>query len=241
MNIEMITRTLSRSPYAHIEDMSRWLTFTPAEQQRFSAEWDNLVRDENFRQYTHRERRILRYRSADRDVTRLEIIRESHFKPMVTYNVDYKQGTNKLSYAKEKFIKNPLLQQIIKIDHAVLYAAAAQPKAITMDIHQFRVKACEGVISPTTSGIHQDGVDWIFMHFIRKHNVRPVISEIFRHQGEDSLLFRKEMDQFMETLIVNDTQCWHRASPVEQLDNKQPAWRDLLLVTCRCLPQGEPV
>lgn len=231
-----IINTLTECQFAHIKDISPWISFSPSQQQCFSAWWDNLIRDENFRQYTHRERRILRYRSADNDPVRLEINPDVHFKPAVTYDVKYQQGTNVLSYAEEGFINDPILQQIIQFDREIINMLYGQPEAITMDIHQFRVKACTGKASPTTSGIHQDGFDWIFMHYINQHNILPVASEIFRHQDEDSLLLRKSMNQFMETLIVDDNRCWHRASSVKQLNNQQPAWRDLLLVTCRRLP-----
>ncbi|HCM1977427.1 TPA: 2OG-Fe dioxygenase family protein [Salmonella enterica subsp. houtenae serovar 47:z36:-] len=240
MNINTLTSKLMDSWFAHIADISPWLSFTPQQQQHFGAWWDNLVRDENFRQYTHRERRILRYHSVNGDPARLEINPDANFQPTVTYDIKYQQGVNLLSYAEQGFIADALLQQIIHFDQSLLYAVIGNPVPVTIDVHQFRVKASAGQVSPTTSGIHQDGFDWIFMHFIHKHNAQPVISEIFSQQDEGSLVFSKEMSQFLETLVVNDKQCWHRASSVEPCDNQSPGWRDLLLVTCRYLP-GTPL
>lgn len=241
MELNLIAGELSRNGFAHIKDTSPWINFTLTQQERFCSWWNNLDRDENFRHYTHRERRILRYRSVNDDPCLLEINMDPNFHPKVTYDIKYKQGVNHLSYAEEEFISDAILQKIIHFDQSVVYAVLGQRMPVTMDIHQFRVKAEGGKVSPTTSGIHQDGFDWIFMHFIKKNNIHPVISEIFSGPDEGDLIFTKEMNQYLETLIVNDNQCWHRATSVESLDNQQSGWRDLLLVTCRCFPQGVPV
>lgn len=241
MSIALVADELNRNGFAHVAVPSSWINFTLAQQEDFCDWWNYLDRDENFRHYTHRERRILRYHSLQSDPSQLEINRDPNFHPKVTYDIKYKQGVNHLSYAEEGFISDAILQQLIKFDQSVVYAVLGQPIPLTMDVHQFRVKADGGQVSPTTSGIHQDGFDWIFMHFIKKKNTRPVISEVFAGPEEDSLIFTKEMNRYLETLIVNDNKCWHRASSVVPLDNQQSGWRDLLLVTCRCFPQGVPV
>lgn len=234
VDIDLITNALTEKGFSHIADVAPWISVTPKQQKDFCRWWENLERDENFRQYTHRERRILRYRSADDDATRLEFNPDTNFHPKVTYDIKYKKGINVLSPAEEGFIRDPILHQIISFDQSLVYAALGHIVPITLDVHQFRVKASEGKTSPTTSGIHKDGFDWIFMHFINKHNTRPVISEIFNAPNERGVIFNKEMCQFLETLVVNDSKCWHRASSVEPLDNQGSGWRDLLLITCHC-------
>lgn len=238
MDVSKITKHISEHGFAHVSDMSKWIDFTEPQQQIFCQWWENLARDENFRNYTHRERRILRYRSADKDAAMLEINPDANFHPKVTYDIEYKKGTNTLSYAEDGFISDQILQQIIHLDQSIVYAMSGQTVPVCLDVHQFRVKASAGKVSPTTSGIHKDGFDWIFMHFINRHNIRPVISEVFNTPDEQGVIFKKEMNVFLETLVVNDDKCWHRASSVAPLDDQSFGWRDLLLVTCRCFPKG---
>ncbi|WP_249043116.1 2OG-Fe dioxygenase family protein [Xenorhabdus doucetiae] len=45
------------------------------------------------------------------------------------------------------------------------------------------------------------------------------------------------MEHFLETLTINDKQLYHRASNVRQISPTNAAFRDLLLVTFRQLPQ----
>ena len=82
-----------------------------------------------------------------------------------------------------------------------------------------------------TSGRHQDGEDWLCMHFVGAHNIRPVVSQILPADENQAPLFHQPMTRFLETLVVNDRVLFHAANPVEQEDSKLPAHRNLLLVS----------
>lgn len=238
MNLKIIIDALSEQGFAHILDISQWISPAYISEKRFCAWWERLVHDENFRLYTHRERRILRYFASGSGNCAMQLNPSTDFVSGATYAVPYQRGTNALTYAEEGFITDRLLQQILHFDLAVSRATSPLSESMDIDIHQFRIKATSGQSKPTTSGIHQDGYDLVFMHFINKHNAFPVISEVFDRAEEAGLQLRKELGQFMETLIVDDRRCWHRASALRQKDLRKPAYRDVLIVSFRYQGKG---
>ncbi len=131
------------------------------------------------------------------------------------------------------------MQSILMTDIAILGDRLTKDHHYAIDIHQFRVKTQSGRESPTTSGIHQDGQDWIFMHFIHSHNTEPVISEVHATADEAPPLLHTALEYFLETLIINDKRLYHRASNVRQISPTNMAYRDLLLVTFRQLPEQQ--
>ncbi|PMV25224.1 MULTISPECIES: 2OG-Fe dioxygenase family protein [unclassified Pseudomonas] len=230
MNISQISADLRVHQYCHCRDFRRLISIEPGEEQSFRAYWSNLVRDEAFKAYTHRERRILRYRLLPSG--QLQIDRNAAFKSSVTYPVNYRQGVNNLSYCEDGFIEHPLLQKLLATDLAVIGPHLGE-QSYTIDIHQFRVRADAQSSSPTTSGIHQDGLDWVFMHFIGERNTVPVVSEVFATEAQNSQVLALAMEQFLETIVINDRGLYHRASDVRPRADSEPAWRDVLLVSLR--------
>jgi hypothetical protein len=233
MDIPQISAHLRQHPYCHRRDFRELIAIEPGDAQSFRAYWSNLVRDEAFKEYTHRERRILRYRLLPS--RQLQIDRNAEFKSSVTYPIKYRQGVNALSYCEEGFIDHPVMQQLLAADLAVITPHLAE-QAYAIDIHQFRVRADAQASSPTTSGIHQDGLDWVFMHFIDAANTVPVFSEVFATDAPESCVLTVAMERFLETIVIDDRGVHHRASDVRPLSDSLPAWRDLLLVGFRCLP-----
>lgn len=228
MHIPPISAQLHEHRYCHCRDFGDLLSIAPEQQQSFQAYWANLVRDAAFKEYTHRERRILRYRLSP--AGELQINRDPAFKSTVTYAINYRQGVNHLSYCEEGFIEHPVMRKLLAADLAVIGPHLSE-QAYTVDIHQFRVRANGQAGSPTTSGIHQDGRDWVFMHFIGQHNTQPVVSEIFTGQTEGSRVLNVAMERFLETIVINDHELYHRAGEVRQRVDSTPAWRDVLLVS----------
>ena len=237
MDISQISAHLREHHFCHRPDFRELVKVEPGEEQSFRGYWDNLVRDEAFRTYTHRERRILRYRLLPS--RQLQIDTNAAFKSPVTYAVNYRQGVNHLSYSEEGFIEHPLMQKLLATDLAVITPHLGE-QTYTIDIHQFRVRADWPSSSPTTSGIHQDGLDWVFMHFIGESNTVPVVSEVFADETEHSRLLNLPMEQFLETIVINDRGFYHRAGEVRPLLETAPAWRDVLLVSLRSVEEARP-
>ncbi|MHA6195097.1 2OG-Fe dioxygenase family protein [Pseudomonas wadenswilerensis] len=224
---------LKKTGLVHIPTLSPWNPASPDEKELFACCWDRLMPDENFARYTKRKRRILRYTFSCEMPGKLIINRDSRYCSNKIYDIDYQTGPNDLAYCEDEFISSPVLQAVLLFDLSLCRSFLLPAQSLELDIHQFRVVADGGEVSPTTSGIHQDGYDLVFMHFIRSSNIFPVTSEVFCQSDENSLIFTKEISGFLETLIINDGKVWHRASSVKQVAQTFPAWRDMLIVSCR--------
>ena len=229
MNLKIIVKFFQENNYCHLENFNKFLAFNSNDELKFKNYWKKLVLDENFADYTHRERRILRYYYTYGQP--LVLNRNSEYKSSVVYKIDYKQGGNQLTYVEDDFIQNLLLQQILAIDIKILENQLDKNRTYAIYIHLFRVKAQNGDISPTTSGIHQDGMDFICMHFIDANNAYPVVSKLYDNEEQESVILSKTMESFLETLIVNDRMLYHSANEVKQKIKSEVAWRDLLLVS----------
>jgi hypothetical protein len=230
MNLKNYIDYFDKNNYCHVQNFSDLVSFNNEQKAIFKNYWEHLVLDHNFAEYTNRERRILRYYYRHGQPLSINLNRE--YNSTIVYDIKYQQGANQLTYVDDSFIANSLMAQIISTDLAFFENKLNKSKTYAIDIHLFRVKATLGEISPTTSGIHQDGMKFICMHFIDSNNAEPVISKLYGDSTSDSLIFSKAMHEFLEVLVVNDKILYHSAGPVKQILTDKKAYRDLLLVSC---------
>lgn len=228
-SLPALTEQIARQGYAHLRDLAAFLPQISASEEAFNRHWEQLVLDENFKDYTTRHRRILRYFYTHPGQFTLN--ENSVFQPKITYDVDYVQGENRLAYATQDFMQDPLVRQIVEFDLSLIPDYLEDGARYSVDVDQFRVSAQDGQISPTTSGRHQDGEDWLFMHFVGASNIQPLISTLFDRDENEAILLEAPLDRYLETLIVNDRSLYHAAGPVIQADPAHMAHRNLLLVS----------
>ncbi|MBL3961520.1 2OG-Fe dioxygenase family protein [Burkholderia cenocepacia] len=229
MSIDTIIDALNRNGYCHAPRFHGVIRCDDDEVVAFKRHWERLVVDENYKRYTRRERRFLLYRFKPGQP--LEIDRNTNFEPTATYDVDYVSGVNRLTYAEDSFIESAILRQLLDVDIAILGERLVAGWEYKIDVHLFRIIAEQGEVSPTTSGIHQDGLEWVFMHFIDSRNIRPVVSEIHASKVSTVPLFARPLTDFLDTVIVNDAVLYHSANAVQQANPDELAFRDMLLIS----------
>ena len=101
-----------------------------------------------------------------------------------------------------------------------------------IEVHQFRIEAKPGVHGkPTPEGMHRDGVDWVLVLLIKRHNIRSGTTTI-ADLDKQSLGSFTLTDPF-DAAIVDDSRVYHGVTPIEPIDAAQPAYRDVLVVTFR--------
>ncbi len=100
------------------------------------------------------------------------------------------------------------------------------------EVHQFRIEANPGEAGkPTPEGMHRDGVDWVLVLLIRRHNIRSGTTTI-ADLGKTSLGSFTLTDP-LDAAIVDDSRVYHGVTPIEPIVEGEPAWRDVLVVTFR--------
>ncbi len=103
-----------------------------------------------------------------------------------------------------------------------------------IEVHQFRIEASrEGAGQPRPEGMHRDGVDFVLVLMIGRHNIREGATSIHALDGTE--LGRFTLTAAFDAAIVEDWRVFHGVTPVEAIDPQQVAARDVLVVTFRRL------
>jgi hypothetical protein len=104
----------------------------------------------------------------------------------------------------------------------------AQPWYV--EAHQFRIDTTDGIGRPTPEGAHRDGVDFVAVVLVDRHNVKGGETRVFDAEGPQGQRFT--LSQAWTTLLLDDERVVHETTPIQPVADA-PAWRDTLVLTCR--------
>ncbi len=202
-----------------------------ADWQQFYRSWGNLHRDEYMADHgEYRERRysVIEYQHARRQFA---VSQDQNHYQATNYNA-LNGGVQRIySPFEASTLANPVLGGLLSYatKHVLeLYGESDW----RIESHQFRILASPEIPGkPTPEGIHQDGVDYVFVAMIDRHNVMGGISKVYARDGKllDSFKMRRPLD----VLHLNDELVYHYVTPVKPLWEDLPAWRDVLVLTFR--------
>jgi len=98
-----------------------------------------------------------------------------------------------------------------------------------VEAHQFRIDTAAGIGRPTPEGAHRDGVDFVAVILVARHDVRGGETRVFEADGPRGVRFT--LDAPWSALLIDDARVIHETTPI------QPAatagWRDTLVLTYR--------
>ncbi|AXE28689.1 hypothetical protein DK842_01395 [Chromobacterium phragmitis] len=101
-----------------------------------------------------------------------------------------------------------------------------------IEAHQFRIEARDCRPGwPTPEGVHRDGVQFLMMMMIRRHNLVNGATELFDLGKQPLASFT--LTEPMDISLVNDERVLHGVTPVSQLDPSREGCRDVLLISFR--------
>ncbi|TXH05919.1 MAG: hypothetical protein E6R07_03705 [Nevskiaceae bacterium] len=124
------------------------------------------------------------------------------------------------------------LHTVLRLCAATFGALAPQVTRWQVEVHQFRIEARAGQRGlPTPEGLHRDGVDYVLVLLIRRHNIASGTTTIHTPDGRPLGSFT--LTQPFDATLLDDHRVFHGVTAVEALDPAQPAYRDVLVVTFR--------
>jgi hypothetical protein len=101
-----------------------------------------------------------------------------------------------------------------------------------IEVHQFRIEATMGVAGePTPEGSHRDGVDYVLVLLVNRHNIASGTTTIHAPAGQ--LLGDFTLTHPLDAALIHDPSVFHGVTPVMPLVADEPAFRDVLVVTLR--------
>lgn len=129
-------------------------------------------------------------------------------------------------------VDHPITQAIFDLCLSIIAQnpGTGRAKPWHAEFHQFRIETTTDHIGqPTPEGLHRDGVDWVFVMLVCRHNVREGLTEIgsAEHGKLGSFLLCHPGD----AVLLDDRRILHGVTEIHAVDPSRPAYRDVLVVT----------
>ncbi|GGA45024.1 2OG-Fe dioxygenase family protein [Dyella nitratireducens] len=104
-----------------------------------------------------------------------------------------------------------------------------------VEVHQFRIEASSTEAGePTPEGSHRDGVDFVLVLLIDRHNIASGTTTI--HAPDGKPLGDFTLTHPFDSALIHDPRVFHGVTPVTPLVAGEPAHRDVLVVTFHAKP-----
>ncbi|WP_233841845.1 2OG-Fe dioxygenase family protein [Dyella sp. 2HG41-7] len=104
-----------------------------------------------------------------------------------------------------------------------------------VEVHQFRIEASiDAAGEPTPEGSHRDGVDFVLVLLIDRHNIASGTTTIDTPDGKPLGDFT--LTHPFDAALIHDPRVFHGVTAVTPLTPSEPAHRDVLVVTFRAKP-----
>ncbi|WP_448204869.1 2OG-Fe dioxygenase family protein [Azospirillum sp. sgz302134] len=136
---------------------------------------------------------------------------------------------------RDEVAAHAALQAVLRTCFALfdpLTPEAVRPADWHAEVHQFRIEArAEEPGLPTPEGMHRDGVDWVFVLLIERHNVARGTTTVLDSAGQPLGSFT--LTSPMDAALVDDARVVHGVTPIVPDDPSCAAHRDVLVVTLR--------
>ncbi|MBB3228038.1 hypothetical protein FHW69_002673 [Luteibacter sp. Sphag1AF] len=197
----------------------------------FAASWNDLAPDTYLAAHgRYRRRRHATYSAlAGQDVTPEP--HQAHFQAL-TYNRLQGDLQRWFEPMTPETASTASLGTILRFCHHAFGTLAPQVPRWHIEVHQFRIEAsADSAGEPTPEGSHRDGVDYVLVLLIDRHNIASGTTTI--HTPDGQLLGDFTLTRPLDAALVDDPRVFHGVTPVTPLDNTQPAHRDVLVVTFR--------
>jgi hypothetical protein len=124
------------------------------------------------------------------------------------------------------------MRTILEFCRRLFGGLAARTGAWHVEIHQLRIEAWPGEQGlPTPEGLHRDGVDYVLVLLVARHNIASGTTTI--HALDRSLLGSFTLAAPFDAALVDDSRVYHGVTAVTPLDPAAAAHRDVLVVTFR--------
>jgi hypothetical protein len=117
--------------------------------------------------------------------------------------------------------------------------SALKPETTTwfVEAHQFRIDTTDGIGRPTPEGAHRDGVDFVAVILIARHNIKGGETRVFDVDGPAGQRFT--MMEPWTLLLLDDERVIHESTPIQPVEGDF-GYRDTLVLTFRAKAfQGE--
>lgn len=196
--------------------------------------WNDLPADAYLKDGGHyRYRRhgsFIHQIAADSNTDTLELMpHRPHWQP-TAYNALHGGMLRQFEPLAPELLAMPFWQPLL-IQLGRLFAEIHPVTRWFIEAHQFRIDTSEGVGRPTPEGAHRDGVDFVVVIMIARHNIRGGETRVFELDGARGVRFT--LSEPCSALLMDDNRVIHESTPIIPLGDANDGWRDTLVLTFR--------
>ncbi|MBB44006.1 MAG: hypothetical protein CMM44_09620 [Rhodospirillaceae bacterium] len=199
--------------------------------ERFSSSWETLGID----RYLADGGRYRRRRFAVFQITKNKIIRKAHQPHYQSRDFNPVNGGIQRHFLPITNMvgEHPVFLNLIELTRKIFFAASNTNNSSAKwhtEVHQFRVEANNVELGlPTPEGMHRDGVDWVCVLLIKRHNVESGVTQIIDCDNKERSEFILENP--FDCVFLNDHRVHHGVTPISLVDKNSDGFRDILVVT----------
>ncbi len=128
----------------------------------------------------------------------------------------------------EPVVGDPVWRQLVA-SIGSLFAEVRPVARWFIEAHQFRIDTASGIGRPTPEGAHRDGVDFVALMLVRRHNVKGGETRVFDANGPSGVRFT--MEEPWSLLLMDDARVIHETTPIQP--DGEDGVRDTLVLTYR--------
>lgn len=125
----------------------------------------------------------------------------------------------------------PAWQQLLLALAGLFDAVTGAPQPWFIEAHQFRIDTEGGIGRPTPEGAHRDGVDFVAVFLIDRHQVKGGETRVFEADGPQGQRFT--LTAPWSLLLLDDARVIHESTPIQPLAADGGGHRDTLVLTYR--------
>ncbi len=231
---EKLRKALAGQGYVHV-DAAEFRALAqagdPAAFASFAASWNDLAPDGHMADGgRYRRRRYAAFTFSGAEAVRKP--HQPHFQSLA-YNPLNGDRERWFEPVTDALVEHPITRHLFALC-TPLFSALEGTGADTRwdgEFHQFRIEARSGEAGlPTPEGMHRDGVDWVLVMLVARHNVAAGTTHIADDGGSRESFTLCEPG---EAVLLDDRRLRHGVTAIHPLDPAAPAWRDVLVVTWR--------
>lgn len=132
-------------------------------------------------------------------------------------------------------VNSASLRIILAFCHQLFGSLAPDTLQWHVEVHQFRIEASvDAAGEPTPEGSHRDGVDFVLVLLVDRHNIASGTTTI--HTPDGQALGDFTLTRPFDSALIHDPRVFHGVTQVKPLVPDEPAHRDVLVVTFRAKP-----
>lgn len=159
----------------------------------------------------------------------LTIPQRPHWQPKA-YNALHGGLSRSFAPLSPLLMQSPVWKPLL-VGLGELFAGVRPSAAWFIESHQFRITTDGGVGLPTPEGVHQDGVDFVAIILIDRHQVSGGETRVYSGNGAEEV--HLTLREACSMLLLDDTRVLHETTAIFPLQGVEGGWRDTLVLTYR--------